>query len=251
MNVWILVFVALSLIASSQTCPPKHFSAVIVTTIEQTVEDLQIHHDDPELVFLKKVLKFDEVDHIFYDAMDFFNSTFGLDFSASPPNERYERFLDNARMHPYILRKDIYNIATANNWIRNGNTRSQCYRVYDGGIIVEFSADTTLYGKYGGDEGKPAGPYTPLVYGFYSIDACHQSPVNIHYRCPTPIRGEPIEQIYVSACYTYNRVLGRGRSHGIGTIRPDRDEPDKFRIDIKGVITFQGRGEQRDDDERE
>ena len=243
MKVWILAFAVSSLAVLSKTCPPKHFSAVFVTSIEQTVEDPQIHHDDPELIFFKKVLKFDEVQHIFDDAMDFFNYTFGLDFSGSPPTEQYERFLDNARMHPYILRKDINNIATANNWIRNGNTRSQCYRIYDGGIIVEFSADTTLHGKYGGDEGKPAGPYEPLVYGFYSIDACRQSPVNIHYRCPTPIRAEPIDEIYASNCYTYNRVLGRGRAQGIGTIKPDRDEPDKFRVDIKNVISFRPWGE--------
>ena len=58
-------------------------------------------------------------------------------------------------MTPLTVGGDInYNIiATANSWIRNSNSRSTCYRIHDEGLLV---ADQTPYGKYGGDEEKPA-----------------------------------------------------------------------------------------------
>ena len=43
---------------------------------------------------------------------------------------------------------------------------------------------------------------------------------------------------YDSNCYTYNRVLGHGRAHGIGTVKADRDEPDEHRVNIKTIVTF-------------
>ena len=252
MKVWILVLAVSSLTVPSQTCPPGHFSAVIVASIDQTVEDPVAHIEDPKLLFLRKGLHFEEeeIKHVFDDAINFFNSTFGLDFSDSPPNEENQRYLENALMYTFVLRKDINYIATANSWIRNGNTRSRCYRIYDGGIAVRFLNYTTLHGKYGGNEGKPAGPYDFLTYGFYSIDACEQSPVLIHYRCPTPVRPEPIDGAYIGTCYALNRALGRGRTHDISIVRPDQG---KYHITFRSVLTFTSRpgGEQDNSVERD
>ena len=243
MKVWIHIFIfaVSSLAVYSQSCPPKHFSAVFVTSIDQTIDDpSQFYLEDPELTFLKRVMRFqeEEIDHIFEDAIYFFNDTFGLDFSASQPNNQNTRFFENATMDPVIENKDINTIATANNWIRNGNTRSTCYKVYDGGIHVRFSGDQTLYGKYGGDNGKPAGVEVVLVYGFYNIDACKQSPVIIHYQCGTPSRPEPVDGTYITNCYAYNRVLGHGRIQGIAIFEPDPEEPEKTHITTRHVITF-------------
>ena len=241
MKVWIILFAVSSLIVSSQTCPSKHFSAVFLGSIDQTVDiQTELHHDDPELSFFREVMQFqdEEIHHIFEDAINFFNYTFGLDFSTATPNEQHEIVLENAKMTPFVLDENINYIATANNWIRNGNTRSKCYRIIDGGFLVTLLADTTLYGKYGGDEGNPAGPNQPMLYGFYSIDACDQSPVTIHYRCGAPIRAEPIDGTFITNCYTYNRVLGHGRAHGIGIFKLDQDDPEKFNVDIKYIFTF-------------
>ena len=251
-KVWILIFAVLSLVVSSQACPPGHFSGVIVASIDQTVENPRLYIEDPKLYFFKEVLHFqeEEIHHVFEDAISFFNYTFGLDFSHSPPDEGYHRYLENAKMFPAILRNDINYIATANNWIRNGNTRSRCYRIHTGSVTVTLLNYTTLHGRYGGDEGKPAGPSEPLVYGFYSIDACEQSPVLIHYRCPIPIRAEPIDRTQIAQCYTFNRALGRGRTHGISMARPDQDDPRKYRINLKSIISFSSSGE-RDGPERD
>ena len=256
MRVWILVLAVLSLVVLSQACPPGHFSAVIVGSIDQTVEDPQIFIEDPKLYFFKEVLHFqeEEIHHVFEDAINFFNYTYGLDFSHVPPNEEYHRYLENAKMFPAVAKKNINFIATANSWIRNGNTRSKCYRIYAGSITVLLLNYTTLYGRYGGDEGKPAGPNDRLVYGFRSIDACEQSPVLNHFRCPSPLRTEPIDGTLIANCYAFHRALGRGKYYGFSTVRPDHNDPEKYRIDTKSIITFSSDGEhdgsERDGPER-
>ena len=159
MRVWIhiLIFAVSSLMVLSQSCPSKHFSAVFVASIDDKIDDpSQVTLADPELTFFKETMRFteEEIPHILADAMNFFNSTFGLDFTASPPNERNERFLGNAKMSPFYFTKDLNFVVTANNWIRNGNTRSSCYKVLDGGIAVTFSDNLTLHGEYGGTGGK-------------------------------------------------------------------------------------------------
>ena len=245
MKAWIhiLIFAVSSLTVLTQTCPSEHFSAVIVASIDQTIDDpSKITTDDPEFNFLKDVMRFteEEIPHIVQDAMNFFNYTFGLDFSASPPNELNERFLGNAKMSPFFLSEDLNYIATANNWIRNGNTRSTCYKIGDGGIAVTFSGDQTLYGSYGGAEGKPAGLFDQLLYVFYRIDECQKSPVFVHLRCTTPLRIEPVDGTAIFNCDAYNRVLGVGRANGIGSVKPEQDEPGRFRVTLQTVITFPG-----------
>ena len=63
----------------------------------------------------------------------------------------------------------------------------------DGGFRVSFSGDQTLYGSYGGTEGKPAETANSMVYGFYHIDVCEQSPVIIQLQSSRPVRTEPID----------------------------------------------------------
>ena len=240
MKVWIhiLIFAVSTLAVLSQDCPSEHFSAVFVSGTEQTIDTPEIHPADPDLFFFKNVMRFteEEIYHIFEDAINFFNSTFGIDFSASPPNEQNERFFENAIMSPFNTSEDINFLVTANNWIRNGNTHSNCYKLHDGGIRVTFSGDQTLYGSYGGADGKPTG--NMLVYGFFRIDACQQSPVIIHIRCDTPFRIEPVDGTIISSCIAYNRVLGYGRERGYGSIKPDPNEPGKFRVTAGNIFTF-------------
>ena len=61
-------------------------------------------------------------------------------------------------MSPFKLSEDIEYTVTSNNWIRTGSTHSSCYRMRDGGVIVTFSGEQTLYGSYGRTEGKTVGP---------------------------------------------------------------------------------------------
>ena len=91
MKVWIYIFIfaVSSLTALCQTCPPEHFSAAFVISIDQKIDDLNIILDDPELTFFKDTMNFgeDEIQDAFEYAINFFNESYGLDFSTSTPNE--------------------------------------------------------------------------------------------------------------------------------------------------------------------
>ena len=239
----ILLFaVSVMAVSSYNTCPSNQFSAVFTATVEQTVDEPALFKLDPELTFFKNVLKLRDnaIRHVLEDAIDFFNKTYGLDFSASPPNENYQRSIEDAVMSPYILLDDIEYFVTMNNWIRTGNTHSNCYRIREGGFEVSFLADRNLYGTYGGAEGKPisVGNFV-IIFGFTRInDVCEQSPVLIQTQSAAPLRTEPVDGISIINVDLYNRVLGNGKVQGIFVIRPDPYQPEKFRIVVRNTLTF-------------
>ena len=112
MKVWTLILLVgmTSLAVYSQTCPSEHFSAVITATVDQIVDDpTSVTVDDPELTFFKTVLNFrdSDIQHTINDAIQFFNSTYGLDFSA-PPNEKNERFFQNAKIGPFFFHQTTF-----------------------------------------------------------------------------------------------------------------------------------------------
>ena len=240
MKIWIhvLIFAVSSLAVCSQTCPSDHFSAVFTATIEQTTTSAG-SMDDPELTFFKTYLKFrdSDIQHTIDDAIQFFNNTFGLDFSDSP-NEKNERFFQNAKMSPFILPPDIDYIVTDNHWVRTGNARSSCYHIRDGGFRVIFSSEQTLYGSYGGDEGKPAGTTNSMIYGFYSIDVCEQSPVIIQFQSSSPVRTEPIDGTSIFTSDLYNRVLGYGTAHVVIHVYPDPNKPGQLHVSVRNTMVF-------------
>ena len=223
----------------SQTCPSEPFTAVFTASFDQTMDSPEILRDDPELTFFKTYMQFRDagIQHTVDDAIQFFNDTFGLDFSASTPNQQNERFFENAKMSPFILPLKDY-IMTVNNWFRSGNTRSACYLIREGGFAASFSAEQTLRGSYGGSVGKPARVTDAVFYGFYNIEVCKQSPIIIQYQSVTPFRIEPIDGIGIINDDVYNRVLGHGRTQGIVIIIPDPDEPGRFRVTFRNTFTF-------------
>ena len=245
MNVWIfgLLVAVLSMeIATSipQTC--QQFPASFLAVIDQKIDplNLTVIVADPDLTFLTEVLKFrdDAIQHTTDDALKFFNESFGLDFSLSPPNESNEYFYQNAKLSPFRMIEAIEYLITLNNWIQTGSTRSTCYQLRDGGFEVTFSADQTLYGSYGGASGKPARVTERLVYGFYIIDVCQQSPVIIQYQSGSPVRQEPIDGASFINCDLYSRVLGYGKALGVFIVTPDPSSPGQFRLLGRNAFTF-------------
>ena len=222
----------------SQICPSEPFTAVFTASIDQ--DSLEIIKADPELTFFKTIMQFrdEAIQHTVDDAIQFFNDTFGLDFSTSTPNQQNERFFENAKMNPIIVPSNVNYIVTVNNWFRSGNTRSACYLMRDGGFRVSFSAEQTLHGSYGGSVGKPGRITDSVFYGFYKIEVCKQSPIIIQYQSGTPLRAEPIDGISIINCEVYNRVLGHGRAQGIGMSIPVPDKPGQFRALFRNTFTF-------------
>ena len=95
MKIWIfsIVFAMSSLVVMSQSCPSEHFSAVITATIDGAVDKPQdLYLDDPELTYFRTHMKFrdSDIQHTIEDAINFFNYTYGIDFSNLAPNERNE-----------------------------------------------------------------------------------------------------------------------------------------------------------------
>ena len=247
MNSWIyscsLVLSTVILAVSGQTCPPDYFTATLSINIEfRTQLTMPPFVPDPELTFFRNDLKFreNEIQHTIDDAIQFFNSSFGLDFSESVQNEQYERVLGNAKMGPVRTTPEAYSgsYVNVNTWLRSGSTRTNCYLVRNGVFGVVFSDTTLLHGSYGGDAGKPVGVTDNIVYGYHLIDGCQQSPLVIQRQSATPLRFEPVDGISVFTHDLYSRVLGYGKAHGIITFRPDPDDPNYVRYTARDVLTF-------------
>ena len=243
MKIWIYISVlVMSSLVASQNCPSEHFSAIFTATIDQILDvaDATMDIMDPELTFFKTYLKFrdSDIQHTTDDAIRFFNNRYGLDFSDSSPNEKNERFFQNATMSPFIiLPGTINNIVTDNRWVQTGNTYSTCYPIFQGGFQVTFSADQTLYGSYGGAEGKPAVTADHMNYGFYIIDVCKQSPLIFQYQNSRPVRTE-LNGITVFTADLYNQVLGYGTAYGVFEFIPFPDESRKLRFITRSIFTF-------------
>ena len=241
MKVWIciLIFAVLNLAVYSQTCPSDHFSAIFAATIDMSTGSHSIL-EDPELSFFKTCVKLRDSDlhHTIDDGIQFFNNTFGLDFSDSPPNEKNQHFFQNATMTPFFVSPDRNFVVTDNHWIRTGNTYSSCYSVCYGGFMVTFSAEQILHGSYGGAKGKPVGVRDDLQYAFANIDACKQSPLIIQVQSRYPNRIEPIDGTQVHTYDTYNQVLGYGTAHGIVQVSLDPNEPGIVHIVLRLIFVF-------------
>ena len=238
----IAVFVSLqfpvTLCSPHESCPD--FTATFVGVINQTVDFFQTLSNDPEMTFFKEDmgLRDDDIQHVFEDAIKFYYETYGLDFSNSPPNEQNLYLFENATMHLYRFNKDVPYQVIFNNWIQTGNTRTTCRDIRSGGYLVNFTGDQLLRGSYGGDEGIPAGVGTTIQYGYDVIHVCDQSPVIVQYQNAIPTRLEPVDGTYSADYDIYNQVLGYGKALGIARLKPDPDNPGKFRLILRLVYTF-------------
>ena len=224
---------------SNQFCP--EYSATFVTAVDTLLESPMIIVSDPEFNFLKEVMGFreDAIQHTLEDAFKFFNDTYGLDFSLSSPNENNEYFFENAKLRfaRFPSADGIYNVIM-NNWVKTGSTHLTCQNIHDGLFEVTFSGDQLLHGSYGGIEGLSADISTYMVYGFSIIDVCDQSPIIIQIQSAIPFRREPIDGTYILDFDLYSRVLGYGKASGLCTIKPDPENPGKYRYVNKNVFTF-------------
>ena len=64
--------------------------------------------------------------------------------------------------------------------------------------------------------------------------------MNIQYQSAFPASRDPINSVFVVSSDLYNRVLGHGKSYGVVILKPDENEPGRFRITIRNVFTFTG-----------
>ncbi len=225
-----------------QECPGPNewFTAAFVSLTDKLVPlNLTTVSPDVDFRFFREIMHFseEEIEKATEDAITFFRTKFGLDFSNTQPNDLGQRFFENAIFSPFVVSEDIESTITFNRWIVNGRTKSICFKNRDGGFLVSFTAERTLFGTYGGSQGKVILPGGGLTWGFHNIPVCPQQPLVIRYESGTPFRTEPVDGIGIINCDLYHRELGEGTSRGIAIVTPT-DDPDIIHFSFRTVFTF-------------
>ena len=225
--------------ARSSNCPtPQWFVAEFVGIADKTVSPPVVLHDY-SLSFFRDVMLFteEEIAQVEEDAIQFFITRFGLNFSQSEPDEWGQRFYQNATFFPAKFSPELQYTVTFNRWIVSGNTRSVCFETPAGSFRVEFSDEQILHGTYGGEEGIPVAPKDALAYGYYNIPACPQEPLVIQYSSVTPCRVDR-DGFQITNFDLFHRVWGRGLTRGISRLVATED--DRINFTLREVFVFPG-----------
>ena len=185
---------------------------------------------DPNYTYYRETLRFTDaqMQQEKENAIQYYNTQFGLDFSDAEPNELGQRFIGNATFQFNFFPVNF--TAVGNNWIVNGNTRSRCFNVGGGGFEVTFNGSMMLHGIYGGEEGKPVQGGETIVHGYLIIfDACNHQPIIIQAQAEIPCRALPVEGWIIEEFKLYNPWLGRGRLQMIIIFSQDPTMPSEIR----------------------
>ena len=184
----ITIIVAVLIVATygQEECPRG--AEFVVSFDVVTSADFLQRVADPNLTFFRDVLQFteQEIERATQSAIEYFNATFGLDFSDSVPNEQGQRIYQNATFS--AAQVPFTYTAKANRWLVNGNTKSRCFDARLGWFGVIFQDNQVLYGTYGGTEGKTIGPTSlyVLIWAYFWINTCPQSPLVIQMQTSIP-----------------------------------------------------------------
>ena len=214
-----VLFSLLAVNTAAQSCPASVASgAQIVITGESMMSPVSeiagAYMLDPNLTFFREVLGYsdDEVQEETQNALQFFSERFGLDFSDSQPDEKGQRFFQNATLEP--MRSRPFGVtSTFNRWILNGNVRSKCFLTLIGGFFVSFAGEQTLKGTYGGEEGIAVGNDRALEYEYISISVPSNEPVVIRRQTPIPNESQRVG-LFVLFYELYHATLGQGAQQG-------------------------------------
>ena len=236
------VFITVAVSVKPQQCPGPNdwFTAQIVSLADKVIpSSMPILYLDPNFRFFKDIMHFSdaEIEDATEAAISFFSTRYGLDFSGQQPDELGQRFLGNATFSPFEFAPEIQYTITFHRWLISGGTKATCFENRDGGFQVSFSAETMLYGTYGGVDGKPIQAGELMVWGYYNIPVCPQQPIVIQYKSGTPFRTEPVDGISVINCDLYHRELGEGVARGLLITTPT-DNPEMVRLTIHNAFTF-------------
>ena len=190
--------------------------------------------------FFQDVMKFNkrEIEQVTSDAITFFKTTFGVDFSKISVSKNGSRYLEefDATLFDFQMNPAIGYSVVFNKWTVNGARHSNCVTTRGGGFIVMFGSDAILHGEYGGEEGRPIRANERIIYGFYNIPLCPQSPIVIQFQSATPIRIDTVDGFAIINLDLFNRELGRGLAQGVFRVSPLGDGTTHYVI--RNLITF-------------
>ena len=194
--------------ASQIQCPPGVQFIASANLVVST--NILSQTSDPNLTFFRHVLEFSEqqIEAATQSAFEYFNTTFGLDFSESVPDDvTGERRFQNASMSP--SRVPFNYTVKANRWLVAGNTGSKCFDQQIGFFGVRFLDDQVLHGTYGGLEGRRirAGPFQDILWGYTMTNS--RPPVLIQYQSASPSHTSP-DGIVSENNIAFHPTLGQG-----------------------------------------
>ena len=172
--------------------------------------DLLSQIPDPTLTFFRDVLQFteQEIETATQSAIEYFNTTFGLDFSESVPDSvTLERRFQNASMYPSRLPFNY--TVQANRWLAAGKKRSKSFDHQIGFFGVRFLDDQILHGTYGGLEGRRVGPgpFQDIFWGYSRTNT--RPPMLIQYQSTSPSHTSP-DGIVSESSIAFHPSLGQG-----------------------------------------
>ena len=223
---------------ASQTCSTP-FEAVFASVTDLVVPASSLVFLDPEMRFYTETLRFtaEETSRELENAIQHFNTQFGIDFSNVEPDETNRRFLPTAIFSPNLNPQNF--TIVANRWIVTGNRRSRCFPMSIGFFAINFNATTMLHGVYGGEEGIQVEAEDTVIYGHMAIfGACDQQPIVIQAQNNIPGRRTPVEGWIIDEYQLYNRQLGRGRAQSVSKSRSSPDDPTMIEIEVQMVVSF-------------
>ena len=239
MRIIITIVAVLSVVASGQEEMCTRGAEFIVSLDVVTSTDILQNVPDPDLTFFREVLQFteQEIETAAESAIEFFNTTFGLDFSESVPNEQGRRFFQNASF--YAANLPFTATAKANRWLVNGNTKSRCFDARLGWFGVRFLDNQVLYGTYGGTEGRTVPPSNVhIIKWMYAwINTCPQSPLVIQMWSTAPGTTTPDGVVHEIFALSHRGV---GDGVGVETLYIIPLPPDRrfARIALHTSMTF-------------
>ena len=118
-------------------------------------------------------------------------------------------------------------------WTVNRERCSYCADNRDGGFIVIIGSDTILHGTYGGEAGLPIKANKRVLYGFYKILLCSQSPLIIQFQSASPVRIDGFASIN---CDLSSSELAPGIAQGVFRVTPLGDG--NIQYTIRNLFTF-------------
>ena len=243
--IYIAVVVVIALISGipvtygQEDCPQGAEFIISFDTVVPLAEFLQ-NVSDPNLTFFRNVLKFteQEIQTATQSAIEYYNTTFGLDFSVSEPNQQGQRIFQNASF--FAGQAPVTATAKANHWLVTGNTRSRCFDVDLGWFAISFLGEQVLHGTYGGTEGKMVLQGTPDMNWMYVwINTCPQSPVVILLKSTAPASMTP-DGLTFEPYVASHRILGSGVGFSTFLFEPLPPDQRLARVVLYRSITFPG-----------
>lgn len=253
-----LLILAVFLIAAAQEtchrnmkiCPStNNFDAEFSLIADNILPESEPFFFTTAMDFFQDTMKFSnrEIEQVTNNAITFFKETYGVDFSKAPAGKNGSRYLKelDVTLFDFQLNPAIGYSLTFNEWTVNGARQSYCTDTRGGGFLVMFGSDTVLHGMYGGIEGRPIRANERIIYGFYNIPLCPQSPLVIQYQSASPIRIDAVDGFAIINLDLFNRELGHGLAQGVFRVTHLGDRKGVHYV-IRNLITFPPHPRQRE-----